>query len=105
MYKILLACGVGASSGFIASNMRKAAKKRGIEVEVKAVPDSELYQYINDYQILMLGSHLEYKLEEVRSKVVAQCGEKPVVVIDKKAYAILDGESVLDTALSIIGNE
>ena len=102
MYKILLACGVGASSGFIASSMRKAAKKKGIEAEIKAVADAEVFQHIGDYQILMLGSHYAYKADEVREKVHAQFGDKPVVVIDKLAYSRLDGAAVLDTALEIL---
>ena len=31
MTRILLACGIGASTGFMAANMRKAAKAQGLE--------------------------------------------------------------------------
>ena len=34
MKNILLACGAGASSGFIAQKMRKAAQKQGLEVSI-----------------------------------------------------------------------
>lgn len=39
---ILLICGSGASSGFMAANMRKAAKKKGLNYEIKARSESEL---------------------------------------------------------------
>ena len=31
MIKILLACGIGASTGFMAANMRKAAKAKNLK--------------------------------------------------------------------------
>lgn len=40
MKNILLACGAGASSGFIAQKMRKAAQKQGLEVSIRAVSDT-----------------------------------------------------------------
>ena len=40
MKNILLVCGTGASSGFMAKNIRQAAKARNIEIGVKARSDS-----------------------------------------------------------------
>ena len=97
MKKILLACGMGASSGFLANAVRKTAKKKGLEVECKAVSDTDIMTYAKDYDIIMLGPHIAYKLEEVRSTAGA-LGKK-VAVISKDAYAMLDGASVLESAL------
>ena len=36
MTRILLACGIGASTGFMAANMRKAAKAQGLDVSIHA---------------------------------------------------------------------
>ena len=44
MKNILLACGAGASSGFIAQKMRKAAQKQGLEVSIRAVSDTEVME-------------------------------------------------------------
>ena len=38
----LLACGAGASSGFIAQKMRKAAQKQVLDISIKAVSDTEI---------------------------------------------------------------
>ena len=38
--RVLLVCGSGASSGFMAANIRKAAKEKGMEMEVQARSDS-----------------------------------------------------------------
>ena len=33
---VLLVCGSGASSGFMAANMRKAAKAKGLDIEYQS---------------------------------------------------------------------
>ena len=40
--KILLMCGAGASSGFMAQAMRKAANVQGLDIEIIARSDSEM---------------------------------------------------------------
>lgn len=47
MKNILLICGSGASSGFMAAAIRKAAKKRGEQVTVKAASESQIDERIN----------------------------------------------------------
>ena len=45
---VLLVCGSGASSGFMAANMRKAASKQGLEIDIKARSESEIENYIDE---------------------------------------------------------
>lgn len=59
---ILLICGSGASSGFMAASMRKAAKKQGLDYKIKARSESELGDYSNDIDALMVGPHLKKRL-------------------------------------------
>lgn len=103
MKRILLACGMGASSGFLANAVRKAAKKQGLEVECKAVSDTDINTYAKDYDIIMLGPHIAYKLEEVKKLV--ENTEKKVLLVSKNAYAMLDGAAVLKDALKELENE
>ncbi len=44
--KVLLVCGTGASSGFMAANARKAAKKLNLDMEIKAKSESEIEDYL-----------------------------------------------------------
>ena len=60
MKNILLVCGTGASSGFMAKNIRQAAKARNIEIGVKARSDSVVEDYIEDIDLLLVGPHLLY---------------------------------------------
>lgn len=98
MNKILLACGAGASSGFIAQQMRKAAKKRKIDVSIKAVSDTEILDHIEDVRVLLLGPHLAHKIKDVETSVEGK--GVTVLLIDKEHYATLDGAGVLDKALN-----
>ena len=51
--RILLVCGAGASSGFMAAAARKAAKQNGNEFEIKAKSESELDNNLDttDYRV------------------------------------------------------
>ena len=55
--RLLLACGIGASTGFMAANMRKIAKQRGLDVTVSAVSKSEIMDYADKIDALLLGPH------------------------------------------------
>ncbi len=97
--KILLICGAGASSGFLAQSMRKAAKKKGIEVSIEARSESELQEYIERIDTLLIGPHLKYMESELREKVKSYGIQ--VAVIDQLIYGTLDGEKALDLALNL----
>lgn len=100
MKNILLACGAGASSGFIAQKMRKAAQKQGLEISIRAVSDTEIMENIEGIGVLLIGPHLKHKFEEIQ-KEVDSFGVK-ASIIDRKYYATLDGESVLKQALELM---
>ncbi|MGM0213936.1 PTS sugar transporter subunit IIB [Enterococcus sp. AZ109] len=99
MKNILLICGSGASSGFMAAAIRKAAKKRGVSVTVKAASESQLDDRINDIDYLLIGPHLSYMLNDIQE----QTKDKAVkaAVIPQKVYGALNGEKALDLILSL----
>ena len=53
MTRILLACGIGASTGFMAANMRKAAKAQGLDVSIHAVSKSQVPEYADKIDVLL----------------------------------------------------
>ena len=101
MKNILLACGVGASSGFIAQKMRKAAQKKGLEVDIRAVSDTEILENIEGVGVLLIGPHLKHRFEEIQKEISEY--QVNAAIIDRKYYATLDGEAVLKTALDLMG--
>lgn len=98
---VLLVCGSGASSGFMAANIRKAAKARDLDISVVARSESEIDSYIDEIDVLMVGPHLAYILDEVDEIV----GDWPVKVIlmKKDYYATLDGQADLAHLLEQMG--
>ena len=66
---VLLVCGSGASSGFMATNMRRAAVARGVDMDIKARSESEIENYVDEIDALMVGPHLAYILDEVEEYI------------------------------------
>lgn len=95
---MLLCCGAGMSSGFLAQKTRKAAKKRGISGSIDARSESEVAQYLDAIDILLLGPHYASFKEEMTQQAAPH---KVVVdVIPQNIYGMLDGEGLLDFAIS-----
>lgn len=95
--KVLLVCGSGASSGFMAANMRKAASEKGYDLTINARGESEIENYIDDIDVLMIGPHLEYILDEIDEYI----GDAEVVAILMKPeyYSTLNGEEAINHLL------
>ena len=91
---VLLVCGSGASSGFMAANIRKAAKARGLDISVVARSESEIDSEID---ALMVGPHLAYIMDEVDE--ITDGNDVKVILMKKEYYATLDGEAALDHLL------
>lgn len=98
--KILLVCGVGASSGFIAQAMRKAAKKRKLEATIIARSESELIDSVKDSDCLLIGPHLAYQKDSIEQSIASY--HVPFAFIDEEVYGMIDGERALDQALDLI---
>ncbi|MDU5109376.1 MAG: PTS sugar transporter subunit IIB [Clostridium sp.] len=98
--KILLCCGAGMSSGFLAQRTRGVAKKRNISVNIEARSASDIASYMNSIDILMVGPH--YENEKASFEEMARPYNVPVVIIPQTIYATLNGEALLDLAISTI---
>ncbi|MCR5392163.1 MAG: PTS sugar transporter subunit IIB [Olsenella sp.] len=95
---ILLVCGSGASSGFMAGNMRKAAATRGLNVSIIARSESEIDSYIDGIDVLMVGPHLAYILDDIDG--YTQGYPVKVILMKPEYYSTLDGNAAIDHLLS-----
>lgn len=98
---ILLVCGSGASSGFMAANMRKAAAKRGLDLDIKARSESEIENYIDDIDVLMVGPHLAYILDEIEE--YTHDSDVKAFLMKPEYYSTLDGDKALDHMFEEVG--
>ncbi|MCI1591889.1 PTS sugar transporter subunit IIB [Heyndrickxia oleronia] len=103
--KVLLVCGAGASSGFMAAAARKATKKLGVDIEFKAKSESEIGEHLNETDLLLVAPHLKYMIDDVKS-ACEKAGVK-YGIIPQKVYGSLDGQGLVKVAEEILqgGNE
>lgn len=90
---VLLVCGSGASSGSMAANMRKAASKQGLDIDIKARSESEIENYIDEINVLMVGPHLAYILDEVEEYTHGE--DVKVILMEPDYYSVLNGEMAI----------
>ncbi len=102
-HNILLVCGSGASSGFMAANIRKAASARGLEWKVTARSESEILNYVEDIDCLMVGPHLESNLGAIEEDCEGY--DIKVSLLTKEAYSKLNGELAVDQILEMFGEK
>ena len=99
--KILLMCGAGASSGFMAQAMRKAAKAQNMEdIEIIARSDAEMMNNLKGTDLIMFGPHLEYKKDALENDLKQY--HIPFTFIDRDAYGSIDGEATLKQTLAVL---
>lgn len=101
--KILLICGGGASSGFMAANIRRAVIKRGLPFEVDARSESEIDQLLPEIDCLMLAPHLKYLYEDLQQR--CKVNKVKVAVMSPTYYGIIDGERALDHIVYVLKKE
>ena len=94
-YKILLCCGAGMSSGFLAQAAQKAANTK-----VAAKSQSLVEDVIEDYDLLLIGPHFASHKDEF-DELAGQYGI-PVAVIPQSVYGSLDGNGLIDFALDVL---
>ena len=100
--RILLVCYAGMSTGILVKKIREEAEGKGIELEIGALPWTELEEDFNGADIILLGPQVRFALDECE-KIV---GEKiPVMVIESIDYGMMNGKAVLEKALKRLEQE
>lgn len=100
--RILLCCGAGMSSGFLAQQMRIAAKKMDIVAKVEAKNKNSVQDDLDQIDILLLGPHLAYVKEDMETLCAPY--HIPVMLIPKDMYASLDGKGLMALCLDELQN-
>ena len=96
---VLLVCGAGASSSFMAAKIRLAARNRGVDITVTARSESEISNYIGSIDVLLVGPHLHDAYEDARKHYGQDC---TVILMKKEYYSVLDGDMALDHILEAL---
>ncbi|MCI8975225.1 MAG: PTS sugar transporter subunit IIB [Lachnospiraceae bacterium] len=99
MLYITLVCAAGMSTSLLVNKMKEAAKKENIEAEIIAMSEAAFAKYDKPTDVLLLGPQVRYLLSKMK-KTYEPRGMK-VDVVDMRAYGLMDGKKVLDTALNM----
>ena len=97
--EILIVCGGGASSSFIAQNVQKEGTARGMDVNVEAISETELEDYAPDKDVVLAGPHLKY-IEENLVEITNEYNV-PFAFISDADYAKMNGSAILDQAIAL----
>ncbi len=79
--------------------MKETADSRNLEVDIRAIAETQLKNEMEDLQVVLIGPQVRY----LEKKIKAQLEPKGVAVdvIDQMAYGMIQGDKVLDQALSL----
>jgi len=100
--KILVICGAGASSTFMAQRLRRAAADRGLDALVEAGAETQILAdsgSLTGVDVLLIGAHLADHEDALRA--VASPDGTAVAVLPADIFGVDGGERALDLALSI----
>lgn len=101
--EILVVCGAGASSTFVALRVRRSAADRGLELTVRAGSLELLDSTIPGTDVVLVGPHLASRLEDIRSAARAIDDGILVALLPESAVTSRDGDLALQTALDAAG--
>lgn len=82
-------CGIGASRGFMAKSMQQYANANGLDLYIEAHSESEVENYIDDADVVMIDPHLAYLKDEL--DYYAKNHHKTIIVMKPEYYSTLDG--------------
>jgi cellobiose-specific phosphotransferase system component IIB len=87
--RVFAACALGGSISFFAKKMIEAAKEYDIDLEVVDQTVDEAYSFdLNEFDVILVAPQVRWHTERLKKAFP----QKPVVAIDGKTYALLDGE-------------
>lgn len=101
--RILVVCGAGASSTFVAMRLRHAAADRGIALQAFAGTEASLAVDLDAADILLVGPHLEDSLEDIRRLVFPRGTQ--VILLPEDVFGDLDGARTLDLVTASLQSE
>ncbi|WP_166984498.1 PTS sugar transporter subunit IIB [Paramicrobacterium fandaimingii] len=99
--RIIVVCGAGASSTFVALRVRRSAVSRGLDVTAKAVALDNVDDALTDADVLLVGAHLTESATGLER--AAKSAGAALAVMPESVFTAPTGDEALDLALSAAG--
>ncbi|HLR09297.1 MAG TPA: PTS sugar transporter subunit IIB [Bacillota bacterium] len=100
--KLIILCSWGATSSQLAKKVQEAAENRGIDLEAHAGGTGEFKEKADQYNVALLEPQVRHLKKEVSK--VADAHNIPLELVDQRAFALMDGDKVLDQVLNMVDN-
>jgi PTS system cellobiose-specific IIB component len=97
---ILVVCGAGASSTFLAGRIRSLATERGLDLTARAASNLDLTARLEDATVLLVGPHLEASFPELQAEAAAQ--SVPAGLLPATAFGPDGAAEALAQALALL---
>ncbi|MEG0289643.1 MAG: PTS sugar transporter subunit IIB [Carnobacterium sp.] len=99
---IMLVCSAGMSTSLLVTKMMKAAEARGLDADIFAVSAAEADHNLGskDIDVLLLGPQVRFMKSQFEKKLAGK--DIPLEVINMQDYGMMNGENVLNQALTLI---
>lgn len=91
---IRLFCSAGMSTSLLVNKMKEEAKKAGKDYDIEAYSTGDAPKEGPAADVILLGPQVRFALK----KFQAMFPDKPVEVIDMRAYGMMDGAAALALA-------
>ncbi|MDG4564212.1 PTS sugar transporter subunit IIB [Enterococcus lactis] len=100
---IMLVCSAGMSTSLLVTKMQKAAEAKGIDSDIFAVSASDADNNLTnkDVDVLLLGPQVRFMKADFEKRLEPK--GIPLDVINMADYGMMNGEKVLDQAITLIG--
>ncbi|WP_288226204.1 PTS sugar transporter subunit IIB [uncultured Enterococcus sp.] len=101
---IMLICNAGMSTSMLVTKMQKAAEKQGLDVDIFAIAAAEATNKLEQRKIdtVLLGPQVRFMQKQFEEKLTPL--GTPVEVINMTDYGMMNGEKVLNQAVSMINS-
>ena len=91
--KILLVCAGGMSTSILMKKMETYWQEQGEELTIKAVGLSEYQDVYQDFNIIMVGPQVSYRLKEIKENTGLPCE-----AIQSFDYAVANSANIMKLA-------
>jgi PTS system cellobiose-specific IIB component len=92
--RILVICGAGASSTFVAQRLRRAALDQGVDLIAVAGTDQNFAADLTGADMVLVGPHLGHALERIEADAAATGAI--VVLLPPDIFGDMDGTRTLE---------
>jgi cellobiose PTS system EIIB component len=98
--RILVVCGAGASSTFVAHRVRQAASARGLDYTAHAGTEASLPVDLDSADVVLVGPHLAASLDDI-ARMSAASGAV-AVLLPPDVFADRSGERTIDLLQNVL---